>query len=125
MKNRIRSEGSYFQILCAVEEGSEPLFFEWFRNGQSIKSGPDVKYRIENSEMSSTFSIKSVERHDAGNYSCLVKNAVGTDSQNMLLNVKGNPNLHCYQILEYWNRWYFRCILSERITPWKILDELG
>ena len=100
MKNRIRSEGSYFQILCAVEEGSEPLFFEWFRNGQSIKSGPDVKYRIENSEMSSTLSIKSVERHDAGNYSCLVKNDVGTDSQNMLLNVKGNPDFYCYCLMD-------------------------
>ena len=92
VKNRIRSEGSNFQIFCSAEEGSEPFFFEWTKNGQLIRSGPDVKYRIENSEMSSTLSIKSVERHDAGNYSCLVKNAVGTDSKLVSLTVKGNPS---------------------------------
>ena len=77
-------------MLCSVEEGSEPFFFEWSRNGQSVKPAPDVKYRIENSEISSTFTIAKVARSDAGNYTCLVKNGVGSDSKNILLTVKGN-----------------------------------
>ena len=89
VNHRTQTVNSYFQILCSVSDGSEPLFFEWSKNGQSIKSGPDVKYRIDNSEMFSTFIIKNVEKIDAGNYSCLVKNAVGSDSQNILLIVKG------------------------------------
>ena len=89
MKNRIRSEGSNIPILCSVEEGSEPFFFEWSKNGQSIRPGPDVKYRIDNLKLSSTLTIEKIARSDAGNYSCVVKNAVGSDSQSVQLNVKG------------------------------------
>ena len=66
------------------------MFFEWSKNGQPIRPGPDVKYRIENSKKFSTLSIEKVERSDTGNYSCLAKNGVGSDSQNVQLNVKGN-----------------------------------
>ena len=89
LNHRTQAVNTYFQILCSVLEGSKPLFFEWSRNGQSIRSGPAVKHRIDNSEMFSTFIIESVEKIDAGNYSCLVKNAVGSDSQSVLLIVKG------------------------------------
>ena len=92
MKNSVRSEGSTFQVLCSIEEGSEPLFFEWSKNGQTIRTSPDVKYRIENSKISSALTIDKVNRLDAGNYSCLVKNGIGSDSKNLYLNVKGNCN---------------------------------
>jgi len=35
------------------------------------------------------FSIESVERHDSGNYSCIARNAFGTNTQSTLLIVKG------------------------------------
>ena len=89
VNERTQSANTNFQILCSVLEGSQPLFFEWSKNGQPIKSGPNVKYRIENSEIFSTLIIKSVDRIDSGNYSCLVKNAVGSDSRNILLIIKG------------------------------------
>ena len=87
--HRTQSARTNFQILCSVLEGSQPLFFEWSKNGQSIKSRPDVKYRIDNLDMSSTLSIKSIDRVDAGNYSCLVKNSMGSDSQTVFLIIKG------------------------------------
>ena len=89
VNQRTQSLKTYFQFVCSVVEGSQPLFFEWSRNGQSIRPSPDTKYHIDNSEMFSTFIIKSIEQNDAGNYSCLVKNAVGSDSRNVLLTVKG------------------------------------
>ena len=89
VNQRTQAKNTNFQILCSVIEGSQPLFFEWSKNGQSIKSGPDVKYRIDNLDMSSILNIKALDTSDAGNYSCLVKNAVGRDSQNILLVIKG------------------------------------
>ena len=77
-------------MFCSVEKGSEPFFFEWSRNGKSIRPGPDVKYRIDNLKLSSGLTIEKVARSDTGNYTCLVKNAVGSDSQNVILNIKGN-----------------------------------
>ena len=87
--NRNQAEGSNFRIFCSVEEGSEPFFFEWSKNGQIIRPSPDVKYRIDNFKISSTLTIENVARSDAGNYSCLAKNGVGSDSQFVQLNVKG------------------------------------
>ena len=92
LDKRTQAENSVFQISCAIEQGSQPLFFEWSKNGQSIRPAPDVKYVINNQKLLSTLTIENVARSDAGNYSCLVKNAVGSDSQTVLLNVKGNAN---------------------------------
>ena len=86
---KTQDEGANFQMFCSVEKGSEPFFFEWSKNGQTLRPSPDVKYRIENSKISSTLTIENVAKSDAGNYSCLVKNGVGSDSQNVLLKVKG------------------------------------
>jgi hypothetical protein len=87
------TEGSYFQLLCTVEEGSLPLFFEWSKNGQSLKANPDVNFKIDSFDRSSTFSISKIDRKDTGNYTCVVRNAFGTDFQNVLLTVKGMMSL--------------------------------
>ncbi|CAG2103309.1 unnamed protein product [Medioppia subpectinata] len=81
--NRSQTIGSIFHVSCSIEEGSLPVFFEWTRNGQSLKPSPGVNYKIDNFEMSSTFTIKSIERRDAGNYSCLVNNGFGSDGQSL------------------------------------------
>ncbi len=79
--------GSNFQMLCTVEEGTLPVFFEWFKNSKLLKT--NVNYKIEISRVSSTLTIENVKENDQGNYSCIVKNPFGTDSQNVLLNIKG------------------------------------
>jgi len=89
VNHKNQTEGSHFQIFCTVEEGSLPLFFEWSRNGQLIKSSPDVNYKIDNSDRFSTFTIAKIDRKDAANYTCVVRNAFGTDSQSVLLSIKG------------------------------------
>src|SRR5689334_223659 len=74
-----QNEGSTFAVLCSVEEGSTPLFFEWTKNGQTIKSSSHYNYKIENSKTSSTLNIEGVVRTDSGNYSCIAKNSFGSD----------------------------------------------
>ena len=78
-----------FAITCSILKGSQPFFFEWYRNGQPLRPGPDVTYRIDSSEVLSSLTIKSVNVSDAGNYTCKVNNGGGSDSQNVQLTVKG------------------------------------
>ena len=91
--SRNQNEGSYFQVFCTVEEGTPPLFYEWAKNGKIIKSSPDVNYKIENSDMFSTLSIKKLSRSDTGNYTCSVKNSFGSDSKSFVLSIKGKTNI--------------------------------
>jgi hypothetical protein len=93
LSHKNQTEGSYFQLLCTVQEGSLPLFFEWSKNGHSIKTNPDVNYKIDNFERSSTLTIPKINRKDTGNYTCIVRNTFGTDSQTVLLTVKGMLSL--------------------------------
>lgn len=90
INQKLLDEGANFQMWCSIEKGTEPYSFEWSKNGIAIRQSPDVKYRIENLKILSVMTIEKVARSDAGNYSCLVKNAVGSDGQSVLLNVKGN-----------------------------------
>ena len=88
VNSQTQPENSTFAVFCLVQIGSSPLFFEWLKNGKSIKTYRDRQH-IENSETLSTLKINKLNREDAGNYSCRVKNAFGSDSLNVLLNVKG------------------------------------
>ena len=81
--------GSVFQIFCNIEEGSHPIFFEWFKNSVPLKPSPEVNYKIENSRLFSTLSIESIEMSDSANYSCFAKNSFGLDSTHILLNING------------------------------------
>ena len=82
-------EGTKFRLFCSIQKGSSPLFFQWSKNDHILNSKPEVNYKIETSEELSIISIASVHRSDSGNYSCFVRNAFGTDSQNVVLNVRG------------------------------------
>ena len=81
--------GSLFQMNCNIEEGSHPIFFEWFKNSVPLKPSPEVNYKIENSMLSSTLIIMSIDLRDAANYSCFAKNSFGSDSHNVVLNING------------------------------------
>ena len=83
------SIGSDFLFVCNVESGSLPVFFEWSRNGQTLKTSPDANYKIESSKKFSILSIDAITRSDSANYTCLVRNAFGSDTQSVLLSIKG------------------------------------
>ena len=75
-----------------MRQGELPLFFEWFKNNQTLRASNGAKFEIENNKRSSTLFIQHIAKEDAGNYSCLVKNIHGSDSINVMLTVKGNDN---------------------------------
>lgn len=76
-----------FIHVCAANAGSQPLTFEWRIEGQAIKSSE--RHVIDDSEQHSLLSIKKVQLAEAGNYTCVVKNAFGSDSYTFSLQVKG------------------------------------
>jgi hypothetical protein len=83
------TKGSFFRLLCQSSAGTKPLFFQWNKNGNILANSPESEYKIENNDDYSLFAIKSVDRSDSGNYSCVVRNAFGTDIKSALLDVKG------------------------------------
>lgn len=89
VSQRSLPEGSRFALLCNVEYGSAPLFFQWLKDGHVIVSNSDTNYKIETSDKHSTLAIENVHRSDAANYSCIARNAVGSDMQSILISIKG------------------------------------
>ncbi len=78
-----------FRLLCSPSAGDKPLFFQWSKNGLTLSNSPQNNYRIDNSDDFSQFTIKSISRHDSGNYSCIARNAFGEDIKHARLLVKG------------------------------------
>ncbi len=87
-----QTENSSFRLMCHTFAGTKPVFYQWTKNGQTLANSPQSDYKIEIHEDHSQFVIKSVDRNDSGNYSCIARNAFGTDSQSALLIVKGLKN---------------------------------
>jgi hypothetical protein len=69
--------------------GTKPVFFRWSKNGINLTNRSDLRFRIETFKDYSQFGIETVDRSDSGNYSCIARNAFGTDTQSALLIVKG------------------------------------
>jgi len=74
--------GQRASVTCLVTEGSEPLDFSWLKNGKTIK---DSHIEVSKTTTTSTLSIKPIKNQDGGEYSCIVKNPVGTASQSAVL----------------------------------------
>jgi hypothetical protein len=84
-------------LFCSKYAGTKPIFFQWSKNGQILSSKPELNFKIDNSADHSLLTIENIERNDAGNYSCIIRNAFGTDSQLAQLIVKGLlENLNYY-----------------------------
>jgi len=85
--------GSKFSMFCNLEEGSLPVFFEWSKNGQTLKGSPDVNYKIDNFESHSTLTIRNIDMKDVANYTCFVSNQFGSNSRSTLLSINGKSLL--------------------------------
>ncbi|OTF81424.1 Immunoglobulin-like protein, partial [Euroglyphus maynei] len=85
---------SRFVLTCNKLDGVAPLKFLWTKNGQSISQTPDSRIKIDVYDDFSMFMIKNIQIVDAGNYSCIVQNPYGIDSQWSMLQIKGRF-MHC------------------------------
>ena len=83
------NEASYFTVFCAIERGSQPLFFQWYKNGHLIPKQSNELEILSIGDMQSILNIKKVTSNDSGNYTCEVKNAFGEDTFTSQLIVRG------------------------------------
>ena len=104
-----RNVNTSMHISCSVQDGTPPFFFEWSKNGKGIRTGSGVKWEIENNKKLSTLTIDRIDKEDAGNYSCMVKNVYGSDSIHVNLTVKGMPVL-IYNYSITWLKIFSFCI---------------
>ncbi|RWS22525.1 Down syndrome cell adhesion molecule-like protein, partial [Leptotrombidium deliense] len=72
-------EGSIVRVFCGVQQGSAPLYFNWFFNSKLITNHfSDIE--IETNEGESVLRIKKLLSNHTGNYTCIVRNGVGEDT---------------------------------------------
>ncbi|CAN7943610.1 unnamed protein product, partial [Ixodes hexagonus] len=64
-------------VHCVVLEGNEPFKFTWLKDGVTLTSNRRLQIKV--SEAVSSLAISEVSAEDIGNYTCVVRNAAGSD----------------------------------------------
>lgn len=81
------SEGQSVVETCTTTEGSKPIQLQWLKNGQEVLDSARVN--VGRHETYLALVIERVGAEDAGNYTCVAKNAFGYDRYTSLLDVNG------------------------------------
>lgn len=80
------SAGSRVTTTCSIVSGTPPFEIQWLKDGRPVSSSGTVLF--DSGRESSVVVFKPVSVEDVANYTCLVKNAYGTDSFTARLVVK-------------------------------------
>lgn len=80
------AENKSVRLICALLQG-ESVKFEWYLNNQKLEQ--DVKRRIVLNEESTELVIKSLSVDDLGEYTCIAKNQLSQDAQNVSIFFNG------------------------------------
>jgi len=71
-----------------LKSGTRPVFFSWTKNGQQLSHFQNgITIKTDELEENSVLSINDIKSENAGNYTCSVRNAYGTDSYTIRLEV--------------------------------------
>ncbi|KAM7308571.1 hypothetical protein ISCGN_012205 [Ixodes scapularis] len=81
--------GDKVTATCVLKTGSQPLVFLWLKDGKEVSSLPNVK--VKSAEDFSFLIINPADVHSSGQYTCVVKNAAGTDSRTVQIDVEAPP----------------------------------
>ena len=74
--------GERTSLTCTVKAGSEPLEFSWLKDNLAISAS---NTEVSKSRASSMLSLNPIQSQDGGNYTCIVKNPVGSASHSTIL----------------------------------------
>lgn len=87
-------EGQTVRVFCQLLDGSQPLSFQWLKNGQPLLSASsnknDDRIEIQTFNDYSSLAIYNIDRKlHSGNFTCLVSNSFGSDQHSSILIVQG------------------------------------
>ncbi|XP_027206276.2 uncharacterized protein LOC113799780 [Dermatophagoides pteronyssinus] len=108
-------DGQTVRVFCQLIDGSQPLSFQWLKNGQPLSSTTSIQHSSSSlpyytsSSLPSTTLTNSIDiqtfpdysslaiyridrQRDSGNYTCLVSNSYGSDQYSSLLIVQEPPS---------------------------------
>lgn len=77
--------GKTVSITCSVMSGNAPFDFMWYKNGYNLL-GESI---TSTHKKVATLVIDPISKTSGGNYTCVVRNAVGNDSFSAILYVRG------------------------------------
>lgn len=78
-------------ILCNAVQGTQPIHFEWTKNGNQINNNHTTtkNWKIDSNDNFSMLTIPRLNQYDSGVYKCIARNAFGFDSTTTKLRVQG------------------------------------
>ena len=76
-----------FVLSCSLLSGSQPVIFEWLKNGQKFPKETNAK--IDVSPMFSLLTFQHLQKDDSANFTCHARNMFGSHSTSTNLIVKG------------------------------------
>lgn len=78
-------------FICNLLSGMQPIYFEWFIDGQKQSSmNINSSIQIESKPNFSLLTIRNLTLASAGIYQCNARNVYGIDSTRIQLRVKGS-----------------------------------
>lgn len=81
-------EGTSASLQCTVSEGDLPLHITWLFNGEEIEDSDTISIS-KLGRRGSALTIDSVTSANVGNYTCSIKNPVGSETYTAPLLVNG------------------------------------
>lgn len=86
-------------LTCNTIGGNKPFQFVWLKDGLDVSSLSTLssipllevsRYSIDHKQTYSQLTLFDIRPTDSGNFTCIVSNEIGSDSQSSILHVKGS-----------------------------------
>ena len=87
------------KMITCQADGWPPPLIKWKRNNVDIKDNDDFMIWEFPNQNQVTLTIKSVDNHHEGNYTCEASNAFGKTSQNVLVTIQGEGHESAFRAI--------------------------
>ena len=87
------------KMITCQADGWPPPMIKWKRNNVDIKDNDDFMIWEFPNQNQVTLTIKSVDNHHEGNYTCEASNAFGKTSQNVLVTIQGERHESAFRAI--------------------------
>lgn len=87
MLKNVLEQNEPFSLVCSLRKGSQPINFEWFKNGNKVKDHSGLS--LVSQPTLSVLTFAKVQTLHSGNYSCVASNPDGSSKSFTFLQVKG------------------------------------